>query len=340
MNKQNFHNENKKFPLTTDALDFIQKQIELVYQLTNLAGKNVIISEPKLGKDGLVIIDGELLPLCYPKISDNCKIAVFNVENRLELGDASFDGIVSCVRTARYVQAIISGKNVSGQTDYEKAYNVSDFIVLKNISTLMVELEDAKQHHLPKGSIIDWYGECKVENIPYGFVPCGWFGKNLKQSELESELTAWQNKYPNNITITRTYTQQSRLYISACNGVTVPLLTDKFIVQAGHGYSLGDTGGEDKHELLISEIPAHRHVYNVDSNAIERNVYEGMGREESGDLDNYGGSGSGSGGTAYSSYAGAGCGADGKGSSSASLEATSHENRPPYFALYKLIKVI
>lgn len=327
MNIQHFlENGNQKFPLSTAALDFIQEQIKLVYKLTDLAGANVIIKNSTASVPGLVIFNGELLPL---QGTPTTYIRI--IETTEHLSVEGFDGNVRTTRIAVYSPLVMGGT----------CKPANQFTILKNISTLMGEFEEAKKHHLPKGSIIDWYGECKAANIPYGFVPCGWFGVGLTLNEIASELTAWQTKYgASNISISRTYSSGSRLVISSCNGQTVPLLTDKFIVQAGHSYSLGNTGGEDKHKLLIGEIPAHRHVYNVDSNAIERNTYKGMGREESGDLGDYSGTGSGTGGRAYSSYAGAGCGSDGKGSSTASLEATYHENRPPYFALYKLIKVI
>ena len=183
-------------------------------------------------------------------------------------------------------------------------------------------------------------GDRKVDNVPFGFVPCGMFGRGWKGEKLEAQKSAWTSKYHGSISIQRTYTNGACLIISECEGQTIPNLTDRFIVQAGCEYSLGDTGGQKEHVLTIDEIPAHRHVYNADSNGINRNTYKGQGQEESGALDNYSASGSGDGGRAYTSYAGAGCGADGKGGSSSSTAASKHENRPPYFALHKLIKVI
>lgn len=43
---------------------------------------------------------------------------------------------------------------------------------------------------------------------------------------------------------------------------TLPDLSDLFLAIAGSGsYSLGDTGGEDEHEVTTSEMPPHTHTY-------------------------------------------------------------------------------
>ena len=182
----------------------------------------------------------------------------------------------------------------------------------------------------PKDEIV-----CRCANIPYGFVPCGWFGQDLQSGQIDSELAAWKAKYPNNISIVRVYSSGSRLYISACNGQTVPNLTDRFIVQAGHSYALGDTGGETKHKLTIAEMPSHKHnfiSYNDD--------YNSSGNGGSGDNGNnspwlYG--------LSHDSCTSTNYTQDKKVHENL-IESnggdTSHENRPPYYALYKLIKVI
>ena len=67
---------------------------------------------------------------------------------------------------------------------------------------------------VPAGSIIPWYGN--LANIPDGFALCD--GKN-----------------------------------------GTPDLRDRFLVGAGNTYKLGDIGGENRHALTIDELPAHNH---------------------------------------------------------------------------------
>ena len=316
MNSQQFKNNgNQKFPLSTEALEFMQEQIKLVAGLASLAGANIIVKEPTIS-NGLVIFNGELLPLTGSK-NGNTRIAIRVTQETLTV--EGFDGNVRTNRVAYYT--------TTGGTGETKK-NISDFTVLKSIATLMSELDDAKLHHMPKGSIIDWYGECLAANVPYGFVPCGIVCKGLGESAVSAEVTAWRNKYPNLITVSSTYSRGWALRITECNGQVVPDLTGRFVVQAGCDYALGDKGGKDSVALNLTEIPEHKHivpwgevpsVYSPDWGAPDG--YSNKRGAQGNDSDNI---------WPYTSPVG------GNGSGT----TVAHENRPPYFALYKLIKVI
>lgn len=341
MNKQKFkENGHSMFPISTDTLEFMQQQTYLVERLTELAGSRVIITQPTSDKAGLCVFNGELLPL-----TGNIS------ESHIEIVEISETIIAHGVP---YEDARVTRKAIYSTS----GESVSTFVVLDNMSALKSAIADLTtaltteantraQHDVPKGTIIDWYGTCKCDQVPYGWIPCGLFFKGNSESFAQGgnagwlEMEKWKKKY-SNITIEVATRDGSHfgLYISYCMGQSIPDLTDRFIVQAGFGYELGETGGARSISLQANQIPAHRHVYNVDSNAIDRNTYKGMGREESGSLGQYSGEGKGTGGRAYTSYAGAGCGKDGKGDANSSEYASSHENRPPFFALYKLIKVI
>ena len=67
---------------------------------------------------------------------------------------------------------------------------------------------------VPAGSIIPWYGN--LANIPDGFALCD--GKK-----------------------------------------GTPDLRDRFLVGAGNAYKLGNIGGENRHALTVDELPAHNH---------------------------------------------------------------------------------
>lgn len=99
----------------------------------------------------------------------------------------------------------------------------------------------------------------------------------------------------------------------------IPDLRDRFIVGAGNEYSLGNIGGEKTHTLTIDEIPKHSHTKTV-------NIVDGDGWSfDNNKVSTLGGATQPEQYTWTSGYAG---------------EGKEHENRPPYYALYFIIKAI
>ncbi len=103
-----------------------------------------------------------------------------------------------------------------------------------------------------------------------------------------------------------------------CNGDThsgkaTPNLCDRFVTGAGNGYALDATGGEDRHQLSISEMPEHHHSYNYKS---EEKGYALAEHSDGGFWKNTDGSNTGN---------------------TGGNEA--HENRPPYYALCYIMRV-
>ncbi|MBW2675885.1 MAG: hypothetical protein JRD89_21210, partial [Deltaproteobacteria bacterium] len=92
-----------------------------------------------------------------------------------------------------------------------------------------------------------------------------------------------------------------------------PDLRDRFIVGAGSSYALGDTGGEATHTLTIAEMPSHTHQIGQDQKYVCATPGETYVAR------------AGSGTTVYWNT-----GATGGGQ--------AHENRPPYYALYFIMK--
>ena len=297
------------FPISTDALEFMQQQTFLVARLTELAGPYVIISQPANGKAGLCVFDGELLPLTGDTTATHIGVSEVTI-------DITAHG--TTYNAARVTREAIYG--TSGAP-------ASTFVVLDNMVTLKSAIADLNaaltseattraKHDLPKGSIIDWYGNIVVSNMPEGFLPCGQITVG-SMDQVHTEQTLWRNKLHGGLEFDEGYNGRGYYYrIKSWNGYAIPDLTDRFIVQAGGAYELGKTGGEKEHKLTVKEMPSHSHE--VTAYVSGSNGYDKFGIVADRDV------------TTPKTYT--------------PLSDTggnlAHENRPPFFALYKLIKVI
>jgi microcystin-dependent protein len=93
-----------------------------------------------------------------------------------------------------------------------------------------------------------------------------------------------------------------------CDGTDgTPDLQDRFVVGAGSQYTVGETGGEEEHQLTVDEMPSHNHNANSTSST---NNFDVSG----GDVLGVGGSDD--------------VGGD-----------QPHENRPPYYSLAYIMKL-
>lgn len=54
---------NGRYPLSTQGLNFVQSQIELLQELSKIGGNRYILKQPSGNNTGFIVIDGELLPL-------------------------------------------------------------------------------------------------------------------------------------------------------------------------------------------------------------------------------------------------------------------------------------
>lgn len=310
MNKQKFkENGHSMFPISTDTLEFMQQQTYLVERLTELAGSRVIITQPTSDKAGLCVFNGELLPL-----TGNIS------ESHIEIVEISETIIAHGVP---YEDARVTRKAIYSTS----GESVSTFVVLDNMAALKSAIADLTtaltseattraKHDLPKGSIIDWYGNIVVSNMPEGFLPCGQITVG-SMDQVHTEQNLWRNKLHGGLEFDEGYNGRGYYYrIKSWNGYAIPDLTDRFIVQAGGAYELGKTGGEKEHKLTVKEMPSHSHE--VTAYVSGSNGYDKFGIVADRDV------------TTPKTYT--------------PLSDTggnlAHENRPPFFALYKLIKVI
>lgn len=213
MNTQNFKNNQARFPLSTDTLNFMQEQILLVAQLAEgLFGNNkkAILRKPTSTQDGLCIINGEVLPLKGTETGATGVNITFTSE------DITAQGLTfEAARVSRYAVYTTSSTPTHRLTDFlyeANAFSLCQRIIYnsqeiesiyqeigtakkninnletnltsvsqktssaeENISTLQDDVLILDNHKLPAGTVIDYYSTDQIThlNCPYGFVPTG-----------------------------------------------------------------------------------------------------------------------------------------------------------------------
>ena len=369
MNHQNFKNGQAKFPVSTETFDFMQEQIFLVARLAEAIGANVIITQPTANADGLVIVNGELLPFSNI-VGVKPAIQVIETTEDVTAGTQTF----TAARIKRWAQYSSSGTPLSQfvtlqtfvqlmsriaaiENNYMTSAAINTLVnglqstlqaAISGISGRVTTIEntyitqaavaealaDASKHHLPKYTVIDWYGpSLSVADVPYGFVPCGWFLATV------SVRMAWEAAYDHSVQLTAVSNENDYEYINItnANGVTIPDLTDRFIVQAGFKYPKGTAGGEEEVTLTIDEMPRHDHGGYTDNKGEHSHTLNlPLGNYTGGSNLEYSYNDSNGGGIKLGTLP------DGSHRHVISPQGDNraHNNIPPYFALYKLIKVI
>ena len=196
----------------------------------------------------------------------------------------------------------------------------------------------------PIGSVVMWCGT--ITNYPTGWAVCN--GAEL----LIATYTTLYNVLTNNGT---TFPFGANTNGSGGAGSTyfrMPNMVDKFVAGAGSAYSVGATGGADNVTLNTTQIPSHNHTLtdNGHTHGISDPGHFHLAADQS-IANNSGGYGSGSGGgglgpirtnpltdtrttgiSVSSRTTGITIDAFGGG--------LGHENRPPYFALIYLMRII
>jgi len=113
-----------------------------------------------------------------------------------------------------------------------------------------------------------------------------------------------------------------------CDGSNgTPNLRDRFIVGAGSSYSIGNTGGEAFHTLTIAEMPSHHHYWYIGyewAPVTDTTPFYSMSTFADLIGNNIGGWG----GASYPPQATSDVGGN-----------QPHENRPPYYALFFIVRV-
>jgi len=154
-------------------------------------------------------------------------------------------------------------------------------------------------------------GDVKAANVSFTGQLTGADGKDILPVPVGG-IIMWTND-----------TLPDNTHWAICDGRnSTPDLRDRFIVGAGSSYGLGNTGGEKTHKLTTDEMPSHTHSVWVPWRKVSH--YSTEDREV----------------------------ADGRNSDTKPSDArtwknaamatggdTAHENRPPYYALYYIMRI-
>ena len=138
-----------RYPLSTEGLDFVQRQIELIYNVAQLYGPNYILKPSTTMIEGVIVVNGEMMPL---KGTEADYIAVVETPETLQADGLTFDG----ARVRRVAQYVASSMG-------EGCYEASQFPTITTIEAM-------RPHLTPKGVIVMWSG--RINDIPTGWALC------------------------------------------------------------------------------------------------------------------------------------------------------------------------
>lgn len=302
MNRQNFINrEHRSYPLSTGVLDFLQKQIELIYGAAAMAGRNYILSRPTPENDGLIVIDGELMPLkhsaaiqTYIEIVEECTTIVAQNIHYVDAQVMRYakyrsDSVGAAIEVAQ-LEDFTSLNDTSKALSATQAELAQTIGRVKSTEDSMQEIQpilnalqptiaETNNHTLPKGAIIMWSGA--ATQLPNGYALC-----NGQTS----------------------------------NGVKTPDLRGRFIVGAGGSYDVDKTGGSETAALEPHHLPSHSHGLTMKFLGYRHgsggDKYTPIGEIDP-NIQN-----------------------DRSGKTNAAGSGLRHENMPPYYALAFIMKVI
>jgi microcystin-dependent protein len=275
----------RKFPLSTEGLDFIQLQIMLAAEYARTAGGNYILSGCAVAggraADGIMVINGEILTFIGGDLQDKVRI-VEQAESTTAEGSNYPDSYIR-----RHVEF---GQNL-GNADTFNWADLTPFptnkFLLENSAT-KEELEALKALTMPKGAIIMWSGS--TTSLPAGFALCN--GQNVAGYGVVPDLrgrfivgfdAAKSNTPENNTTTTENYGK------------------------------VGNRGGLREVALSVAQMPSHAHTYKA---------YYSQGTEGDNWIID----------VVYKRTATSATSSVGGGQ--------AHENRPPYYVLAFIIKVV
>ena len=190
MNTQKFlNNGQNRFPLSTDTLDFMQNQTLLLQGLTQALGDNYIITPPTTTTEGLIVINGELLPFRFGSGNESRFIAVYTETSAIDANGLLFPD----VRTKRYALGVSTEQgaecyaraiffHVHKQTLVQNARPAANIQIHQNLMTypttgaqaLNVRIEYGGIFHIsgffkPNITQTNIAGDWRIGTLPTGF---------------------------------------------------------------------------------------------------------------------------------------------------------------------------
>ena len=156
MNRQNFLGQSYGgvFPISADTFDFMQNQIEFVSQLASAFGDNVLLKRKTGTADGLIVLNGELLPLR----AGTSNGGFYNI-HEVKASITAQGTLFADARVVRYATQESSQGAVS--------------VMVADVADLTGRASNGEtiaNQFLPKGAIIMWSGSWSA--IPKGFALC------------------------------------------------------------------------------------------------------------------------------------------------------------------------
>lgn len=191
-----------KYPLSTQALDFIQSQILLLENLSLVGGKRYILKEPDGTSSGIVVIDGEALVLsAKPMRTPSTKYVIVKTEKQNIEADGETYIEARTIRTASY------SNDKFGQETYE----INSFSSFASNATL-----ESRIKQLPE-TVLTYLQDVMAEKLSALQI------SGVTQSQLDSAKTPCIISCQNSITM---FGQSNyNLHVKAMGGIVYQELT-------------------------------------------------------------------------------------------------------------------
>lgn len=338
------------FPLSNERILAMQTAWQEIRHILPALGDKVIISGCEEEDDsylsqGWIIIDGKLYEvvgdgvaaeegdLSIGKITETTKVTYENGEQQTFVTRTYYrQGEKTDNHSLDEFTRLSSIKKI--QADYVSRYVYNTEV--KKLEDAIAALSPSiittvSTNFVPKGTVImfgkfiNWGAMTTLDGIkttsgiPYGYVPAG---KIKFTTTLSATIIAAWASYLSELGVTGSVTYSNGVFdFTSIAGID---LTDRFVIYGGNGKNFKSSGGEETHTLSVSEMPYHAH---------SSTLYTKWDTHENGKYSTFNHP------TSISS-------SNSTGATSVNMTSTyqgqtkAHNNMPPYYALYMLIKVI